>query len=601
MKDSQTRHSQKNNPAYSSPLAEAVEYIERKREQYGEAYDPSSKYHLYAKVCDEAMKNPDACARFEWNTIEDRAPTTDELLRAGKLESNSAGPSVATGYKQDKRNPTLASDDDIDDDDDAFVPRAPPRYVFAVAARCTDPDLIEKGFLPEGWFCARAPHVNKGNSGALYYACEKSETTRWLDPRDAKRKSAIVEVFSTLHHFLGKMEKTPTEKWYTARGDKEEDAYSKWEFEQCFSIARKYVMAHCRWICATSACSVYKIVRKVWAMGRYGAPPTMGILVLKDEAAKDTEANFRAPIVNNEWHHKIHLVIACGDREQLKPVVFGNHGKTDSNQYLEQLQRPLFTRLIKNGYPHHELVEQSRMHEELTRFPNEHVYDNKLRSADCCRRSLEEDLPGIKTCAIHPLFVSVGVKEPWLTYADRDSYLRLHCFQVQDKVSTGPNKSKVNHAEVQFYVQKILARQIEYFKENTSKECLVITGYSETTKELAKAFTERKLPTSHQPSIKTIDSSQGTEASWVVMLAATGRVNGPPDLGFLKDKNRINVAFARARHIFYLVHGSMDPYAERLLLSFGFDEDRFPPPLLPKFVAEMKGSDRCKEIVGKYH
>lgn len=65
-----------------------------------------------------------------------------------------------------------------------------------------------------------------------------------------------------------------------------------------------------------------------------------------------------------------------------------------------------------------------------------------------------------------------------------------------------------------------------------------------------------KLPADHYPRILTIDASQGQEATMVIV---DGSMQYKDMLGFMKDRGRSDVAMTRAKEVFWVLGGSLEP------------------------------------------
>lgn len=92
------------------------------------------------------------------------------------------------------------------------------------------------------------------------------------------------------------------------------------------------------------------------------------------------------------------------------------------------------------------------------------------------------------------------------------------------------------------------------------KEVLVITFYKEQRERLENEYKARYLTEyainpevniDNQLRIMTVDACQGTEADWVIL--STVRCNRQKSIGFLRNKNRVNVAISRAREKLIIV------------------------------------------------
>lgn len=118
----------------------------------------------------------------------------------------------------------------------------------------------------------------------------------------------------------------------------------------------------------------------------------LSIVVIQDEAAMELEPNVWCPIVKLAAHDKIKGWVMVGDGLQLPPTVFSATGKPKYNKHKPTLRSALFTCLRRQGFPTAELLEQSRMHEALARFPAHTIYGIKLRNGPNTNGRLEPKL-----------------------------------------------------------------------------------------------------------------------------------------------------------------------------------------------------------------
>lgn len=132
-----------------------------------------------------------------------------------------------------------------------------------------------------------------------------------------------------------------------------------------------------------------------------------GIVIIIDEASRESEASFYVAMTKLTAYSKIVGVHMIGDVRQGLPVVTFNRatkpkttGSTFTNEaYNEFFQRghvSLFARLISQGFPVLSLDVQYRMHPTILDFPNRQFYDASLSSGQIVRSRLDPEL--IKLC-----------------------------------------------------------------------------------------------------------------------------------------------------------------------------------------------------------
>jgi hypothetical protein len=413
--------------------------------------------------------------------------------------------------------------------------------------------------LPEGWVCKRRSPTGVNKRVVTYYISPDRKITTihpWAMSRE-DLKSKSYDLFRELRKFRDRASETRLYNWRDSAG--QEDTTALWCFKYAFKLYKKWKVAHARIICGTSALTNGEDVRNLYAAGRMGAPKSIGVVILKDEAAKETEPAFFGSIVHSAYRGLVKLVIACGDESQCPPEVNGSSGAVSFNMFHAQLGRSFFHRLIAQGHPHIMFVKQSRMHKTIAALPSMIMYRDKLQTTDERSRPLEADLPGLRT-VMTPAFAKIAGTGNFLT----DDQLRLHGFTVTGIIHKNENtSSRLNAEQAMFTLDRVVPIQQAYFKDKTEENCMIITGYGETVSFIEfeifkrRAQSAPRLPRSNYPSVHTIDSSHGREAAWVVVLSTANDAISGRDLGFMKDNWRMNVAFTRATDILTYVHGPL--------------------------------------------
>lgn len=132
-----------------------------------------------------------------------------------------------------------------------------------------------------------------------------------------------------------------------------------------------------------------------------------GIVIIIDEASRESEANFYVAMTSLTAYSKIVGVHMIGDIHQGLPVVTSNRATksktTDSkfitkayNEFSQRGHVSLFARLISQGFPVLSLDVQYRMHSIILDFPNRRFYDASLSSGQIVKSPLDPDL--VKLC-----------------------------------------------------------------------------------------------------------------------------------------------------------------------------------------------------------
>ncbi|KAI9700859.1 MAG: hypothetical protein M1836_002229 [Candelina mexicana] len=215
-----------------------------------------------------------------------------------------------------------------------------------------------------------------------------------------------------------------------------------------------------------------------------------------------------------------------GDTKQLGPTILGPY----ENVFFQQGKLSLMDRLMRTGVPTHSLITQYRMHPTIADVPNHSFYEGRLRNAQltCIRpqlwdfrvwwsifRGLEEVVE-----EQHSIFVSVIGSQ---SQVERGGTSRVNFpnliagLNILDSLC-----SWLNNADVLLLAPYAL--QIQFYRAITNS-----------------------IPKYNNVRCMTVDSSQGTEATYVILdLVATGGKE-EDSLGFIEQARRINVALSRSR------------------------------------------------------
>ncbi len=228
---------------------------------------------------------------------------------------------------------------------------------------------------------------------------------------------------------------------------------------------------------------------------------------------------------------------------QLLPTNTSSRGRTQYNYYSDRLDIPLPNRLEMEGFPCHRLLEQRRMHEAISAFPNTIVYEGKLRDGPGMDVSLEAHMPGLREVLLDIVssasIPAGGQSTPWLT----DNDLRRHYIEVYGrKVEYEKSVAVLEHIDV-FMVQ-IFPKLFKFFRasgRSMKEEVMIICAYnyavskprrrrsdkadpqqrSEYDRRIKEFLRQRPECTINDiPRIMSIDSSQGDE-SFMVFLDAS--------------------------------------------------------------------------------
>lgn len=202
--------------------------------------------------------------------------------------------------------------------------------------------------------------------------------------------------------------------------------------------------------------------------------------------------------------------ILVGDPQQLPPTV--------KSKNLKVLGISLFERLLKIGYPYHFLNEQYRMHPLISYFPRMTFYNGNLHD---------------------------GIKDPtyfYKKYYDIPIFNAFSFINLSSSICERKGTSYVNPMEAECIFNMYMTL-LNCNGQNLDDRVAIITPYKKQVEYLKILFKGFNIE------INTIDSFQGGEREIVFFSC----VRSTKDIGFLKDRRRLNVALTRAKCGLYIV------------------------------------------------
>ncbi|KAL4079908.1 P-loop containing nucleoside triphosphate hydrolase protein [Scleroderma yunnanense] len=247
-------------------------------------------------------------------------------------------------------------------------------------------------------------------------------------------------------------------------------------------------------------------------------------------------------------------MILIGDHQQLRPKV-NNYNLTVEKGEGFDLNRSLFERLVRKGFPHVTLSVQHRMRPEISAFIRALTYPDLEDSPKTQNR---DDIRGLQSNVV---FLNHSHAE------DEDE-------RISDRGDGGTMSSKHNTFEVQMVLKVVryLAQQ-GYGSDNI----VILTPYlgqlsmlrdelqNETdavlndldSKDLSKAGLLSSTNTNKRKTrirLATIDNYQGEESD--IVVASLCRSNSTNTIGFMSSPERLNVLISRARNGLILIGNS---------------------------------------------
>lgn len=265
-------------------------------------------------------------------------------------------------------------------------------------------------------------------------------------------------------------------------------------------------------------------------------------VVLIDEASQALEAQCWIPLLNAK------KLVLAGDHLQLPPTVKSETNnksskkskkpepeadtKDDSN-IPSSLTTTLFSRLQKLYGPSIKrlLITQYRMHKSIMEFPSLALYENKLVAAPQVATHLLVDLDHVEA--------TDDTKEPVVFYDTQGGdFPESDETNDENPKALMGSESKSNPNEVllcKYHLKTLLDAGV---KED---EIAIISGYSAQVSLLVSSIR------SDHPGVEigTVDGFQGREKEAIILTLV--RSNDKREIGFLREKRRLNVAMTRAR------------------------------------------------------
>eukprot|EP00472_Partenskyella_glossopodia_P013429 CAMPEP_0197539046 /NCGR_PEP_ID=MMETSP1318-20131121/61493_1 /TAXON_ID=552666 /ORGANISM="Partenskyella glossopodia, Strain RCC365" /LENGTH=264 /DNA_ID=CAMNT_0043097651 /DNA_START=98 /DNA_END=892 /DNA_ORIENTATION=- len=208
----------------------------------------------------------------------------------------------------------------------------------------------------------------------------------------------------------------------------------------------------------------------------------------------------------------------------------------------------LFQRLEAGGQKPWLLSIQYRMHPEICSFPSRMFYASKLKNAN----QLERRPP--------PLSWRSDLSKPYMFFDLPKSHE-----QLGESGNSYRNDSEARFACALYYQlesvlrrnedQKLDSQQAQSQRDSgtfprwLARHIGIITPYKRQIRTLRRMFSKYGLD---QIEINTVDGFQGREKD-IIIVSCVRSKRGGGSIGFLKDKQRMNVSITRARYALYII------------------------------------------------
>ncbi|KAL7663484.1 DNA helicase [[Candida] zeylanoides] len=244
--------------------------------------------------------------------------------------------------------------------------------------------------------------------------------------------------------------------------------------------------------------------------------------IIIDEVSQAMEPQCWIPLVN---HLGFKRLVIAGDNMQLPPTV--KH--QNNTPGLGNLEYTLFDRLVTElgGDAYKKLLDtQYRMNVDIMRFPSAELYGGQLKA--------------------HASVANIRLTDHAASSDETDATCMWHDTQggdyperAADDAETG---SKYNELEALVCVQ-----HLDRLRAAGVDDVGIISPYSAQV-SLLKKLLAAKWGADHGVEVSTVDGFQGREKQAIIVSLV--RSNDAHDVGFLRDKRRLNVAITRPkRHL----------------------------------------------------
>ncbi|KAJ6867774.1 hypothetical protein NC652_038847 [Populus alba x Populus x berolinensis] len=287
---------------------------------------------------------------------------------------------------------------------------------------------------------------------------------------------------------------------------------------RAFDVPNVFESYQVRNFCLENACLIFCTASSSAKLHTEGMTPIK--LLVVDEAAQLKECESTIPLQLSGLRH----AVLIGDERQLPAMVQSDGDKISKEA---EFGRSLFERFVILGHEKHLLNMQYRMHPSISLFPNKEFYDGLIQDAST-----------VKERNYQKQFLQGNMYGPY-------SFINL----ASGKEQFNDGGSKKNLVEVAVVSELVASLFKEFTRARKSMSVGVISPYNAQVYAIQEKI--GKTYSAHSDftvNIRSVDGFQGGEED--VIIISTVRCNANGKIGFLSNRQRVNVALTRASNDF---------------------------------------------------
>jgi superfamily I DNA and/or RNA helicase len=228
-------------------------------------------------------------------------------------------------------------------------------------------------------------------------------------------------------------------------------------------------------------------------------------------------------------------LVLAGDHLQLPPTVLSNNSKVKAVLGVSMMER--LVKEFKGSSMVRMLDTQYRMAEPIMRWSSDTFYDGKLKAGPGIGIQTLSDrkLPGVRPATL--------ITKKQLLLVDTKGKMR-------QKGSNAPVQNPLSASLQNPGEAKIVVKIVKQLSHSgvMPEQIGVISFYALQVDKIRQQLDANSF---NNVKVNTVDGFQGQEKE--VIILSTVRSNREKDIGFLKEKRRLNVAVTRAKRLLVMV------------------------------------------------